>query len=108
MSDIQAAQQKKPLVKMTLEEKKAALEAKLGALHQKKLLLTKKLRGLDKPKIDRKQDARKKILFGVTILEMMEKDPSLKEKVFAELNRVVKKEADRKILGLEPLKMKKL
>jgi len=104
MTDIQAAQQKKPPVKMTLEEKKAALEAKLGALHQKKLMITKKLRGLDKPKIDRKQDARKKILFGVTILEMMEKDPVLKDKVLAELNRVVKKEADRKFLGLAPLK----
>ena len=91
----------------TPEERKAELIARLEAqekrlesAREKKKKIEQKIKRIDEPPVNRKLETRKKILFGVTILEMMEKDEDLKSKVFTYLDAVVKKENDRKLLGL--------
>ena len=94
----------------TPEERKAELEAKLQqeqkrleAAKERKKKIEQRLKNLTEPKINRKQDARMKILYGVAIISMMEKDAELQKKVTAFLDATTKKEADRNILGLNPL-----
>lgn len=104
---VQTVVEKKKKQSMTPEQKKAAIaeklkkeEARLEKIKANKKALEKKLEQIDNPPPNRKQDARKKILFGVTIMEMMEKDPELHRKVMTQIDLVTKRESDRKLLGL--------
>jgi hypothetical protein len=97
-------------VRRTPEERKAALlaklqeqEKKLEVARERKKKIEQRIKQIDEPPVNRKQDARKKILFGVTVMEMMEKDPELHKKIMTQLDLVTKRESDRKLLGLTPL-----
>ena len=100
--------EKKERTVKTPEQKMAELLAKLDAeqkrlekAREKKRKLEQRLKELDQPKINRKQETRIKILHGAAIMTLMKQDPELERKVNAFLNQVTKRESDRKMLGLD-------
>lgn len=102
--------EKKERAVKTPEQKKAELQAKLEAeqkrlekARDKKRKLEQKLKELDQPKINRKQETRLKILYGAAILTMIKQEPELERKVTTFLNQVTKRESDRKLLGLDTI-----
>lgn len=90
---------------VALEKIEATIQA-----HRKKLeqLKAKKIAIESRQKIrqkqgERKQDTRRKILIGALILEKMEKDEELKQKVTKELDQFLTRKTDRELFALSPL-----
>lgn len=110
MSQEQENAPKKERTVKTPEQRKAELQARLDAeqkrlekARDKKRKLEQKLKELDQPKINRKQETRLKILYGAAILTMIKQDSELERKVTTFLNQVTKRESDRKLLGLDTI-----
>jgi large subunit ribosomal protein L7/L12 len=78
-----------------LEKKQQQIRAQLQAM---KSLASKR---------ERKLDTRKKILVGALVLEWMEKDEDMKQKVLSHLQRFLTRQIDRDIFGFSAQTEKK-
>jgi ribosomal protein L9 len=90
-------------LKKIYEEESKKLDDKIADAKKKKLKYAEKIKRIVNPPINRKLDTRKKILYGVAILDMIAKNTELHSKVTEHLNKMTIRDDDRKLLGLNPL-----
>lgn len=83
----------------TIDERIAALEAKLKQERAKKQKVEARLRAVEQ-KRKRAEDTRRKILAGALVLELMEQDQQTRERFLARLDRYLTREDDRALFGL--------
>lgn len=86
----------------TIDERIAALEAKLKQERAKKQKVEARLRAVEQ-KRKRAEDTRRKILAGALVLELMEQDQQTRERFLARLDRYLTREDDRALFGLPEL-----
>jgi large subunit ribosomal protein L7/L12 len=83
----------------TIDERIAALEAKLKQERAKKQKVEARLRAIEQ-KRKRAEDTRRKILAGALVLELMEQDEQTKQRFLARLDKYLTRADDRALFGL--------
>lgn len=83
----------------TIDERIAALEAKLRQERAKKQKIEARLRAIEQ-KRKRAEDTRRKILAGALVLELMEQDEQTRQRFLNRLDKYLTRADDRALFGL--------
>lgn len=83
----------------TIDERIAALEAKLKQERAKKQKVEARKRAVEQ-KLQRAADTRRKILAGALVLELMERDEATRQRFMQRLDTYLTRPDDRKLFGL--------
>lgn len=83
----------------TIDERIAALEAKLKQERAKKQKVEARKRAVEQ-KLQRAADTRRKILAGALVLELMERDEATRQRFMQRLDAYLTRPDDRALFGL--------
>lgn len=83
----------------TIDERIAALEAKLKQERAKKQKVEARKRAVEQ-KLQRANDTRRKILAGALVLELMERDEATRQRFMQRLDAYLTRADDRALFGL--------